>query len=101
MPCVNSRKEELREIAARFPDETARVAEWERIVSKVSKLGSATFFSAVMDPTVNSGDVISHDTHGIDRAIDWSRTARGGRQYDLLATDKQPAECSSMYGLCG
>jgi len=99
MPCVNCRKDELREIAARFPEETARVAEWERLVSQVSKSGAATFFTAIIDPTVNSGEAISYKTHGIGRLIDWAQTSRGGRQYNLLATDK-PEKCSSIYGLC-
>lgn len=98
MPCVNCGKDELREIANRFPDEVDRVREWERLVSAASRIKSSTFFCAVNDPTVNSDEHITHETHGIDRMIEWSRTARGGRQYDLLATDG--GGCSSAYGLC-
>lgn len=46
MPCINSRKNELFEIGKRFPAEIERVAEWERLVSKASKRGSATFFTS-------------------------------------------------------
>lgn len=35
----------------------------------------------------------------IRQAVEWSKTSRGGIQYDLMiATDS--AECSSSYGLC-
>lgn len=100
MPCVNCRKDELQEIAARFPAEVERVAEWERLVSHVSKRGSATFFAAVNDPMVSSDDEIGYETHGISRMVEWSRTARGGRQFDLIASTGSADGCKSSYGLC-
>ncbi|MCY1445080.1 Phosphoadenosine phosphosulfate reductase family protein [compost metagenome] len=100
MPCVNCGKNELREIADRWPDEVARVREWERLVSLASKRGAATFFPAVNDPTVSASDAISAGTHGIDRMVEWSRTARGGRQFDLIAATNDGSTCSSAYGLC-
>ena len=101
MPCVNCRKSELQEIAVRFPEHIERLAEWERLVSMASKRGSSTFFPAVNDPTVSKKDNITHETHGIARMVEWSKTGRGGRAYDIFATDRQDGgECSSMYGLC-
>lgn len=103
MPCVNCGKDELREIADRWPEEVARVREWERLVSAASKRGSATFFAAVNDPTVKATDKITHLTHGIDRMVDWSRTDRGGRQINLvdwIERETGPKACSSAYGLC-
>ena len=101
MPCMHSRKSELREIAVRFPEEVQRVAEWERLVSEVSKRGASTFFAADTDPVVATNDIasISYRTHGIHKVIEWAKTARGGRQYDWLDTP-QPNLCSSAYGLC-
>jgi 3'-phosphoadenosine 5'-phosphosulfate sulfotransferase (PAPS reductase)/FAD synthetase len=100
MPCIHARKAELREIASRFPAEIERVAEWERLVSLASKHGMATFRSAV---GVENADVSLAD-HGIHAAVDWSNTARGGRQRDLIQmVEQQDAEagmCSSIYGLC-
>lgn len=100
MPCVNCAKDELREIADRWPEEVARVREWERLVSLASRRGAATFFAAVTDPTVHSLDHINAVTHGIDRIVDWSRTSKGGRQFDLLAAVSDTNACSSAYGLC-
>ena len=99
MPCVNCRKDELRQISIRFPEEIERLIRWESIVSQASKRGLSTFFPAVTDPTASKSDLITCETHGIDRIVSWSKTSRGGRQFDLLATDA-PA-CSSLYGLCG
>lgn len=100
MPCINCSKDELREIADRWPEEVARLREWECLVSLASKRGAATFFAAVNDPTVSKNDAITHSTHGIDRMIEWSRTARGGRQFELIAAPHSGINCSSAYGLC-
>ncbi|MOA50224.1 hypothetical protein D3C78_1732170 [compost metagenome] len=100
MPCINCGKDELREIANRWPEEVDRVREWERLVSMASKSGSSTFLTAVNDPTVSSSDAISAETHGIDRMVEWSRTARGGLQFDLIAAAYDGTACSSAYGLC-
>lgn len=102
MPCIHARKSELAAIAKRFPDEVARVAEWERIVSKISKRGNSTFFHASTDPTIatKDNDEISLASHGIDRIVDWANTTRGGRQRDLIAASEDVTMCSSVYGLC-
>ena len=110
MPCVNVAKDELREIADRWPAEVARVREWERLVSIASKRGCATFLPAVIDPIVKQavkrakqrGEVFHIDRllHGIDNAVEWSRTSRGGRGFDLIAATSDSKACSSAYGLC-
>lgn len=100
MPCIHAGKSELREIAARFPAEIARVAEWERIVSAVTKRGSTTWFHASTDPTLSDAADISPESHGIERVAEWARTTRDGRQYDLLAATEGAPVCSSAYGLC-
>ena len=97
MPCINTRKNELREIARRFPEHIERVAEWERIASAASKRGCATFWTARGETHVTL------EQHGIHSAVEWSRTSRGGKQFDLIAVseigDEAPA-CDSFYGLC-
>lgn len=99
MPCVNCAKDELRHIALRWPEEIARVREWERLVSLASKRRSGTFFCAVDDPTYDENDIITHENYGIDRRVEWAMTTRGGRQFDLLSS-LQVSECSSSHGLC-
>lgn len=92
MPCIHCRKDELLEIAKRFPDEIARIAEWEGIVSQAAKRHKSTFFSTAD----GRGD-------GIHDVVEWSKTSHGGKQYDMLRSDNdnnQPFLCTSMYGLC-
>ncbi len=85
---------ELGQIAKRFPEELERIAEWERIVSDASKRGCATFFAAKGEKNV------SLERHGIHQKMEWAKTARGGRQYDLVQASEEPNVCQSVYGLC-
>ncbi|WP_211224735.1 phosphoadenosine phosphosulfate reductase family protein [Oceanospirillum beijerinckii] len=100
MPCVNCNKDELQNIALRMPEEVERVMEWERLVSDAARRASATFFPVVTDPMISSDADVSYERHGIGRMVEWSKTSRGGRQFDLLAASADPAACSSSYGLC-
>lgn len=87
LPCIMARKSEIRSIAANFPDHVQRIEEWEAIVSAVSKRGVATMFAADTDPLVGAGATVEEvrdSGHGIRSVVEWSRTARGGRQYDLM-----------------
>jgi len=97
MPCVNARKDEIKNISERFPEVIERIRQWEHCVSMASKRQSTTFFCATNDPTVDPGN-INYKKDGIDKIVQWSKTLRGGRQYDLIATDTQ--QCSSIYGGC-
>lgn len=100
MPCIHARKDELLEIGRRFPEEVARVALWERLVSDVSKRGSASFFAPDKTPGEHVGrsDI---PMPGIKQVIQWSRTSHGGKQIDMLRSDDSNiALCSSIYGLC-
>lgn len=89
MPCINARKDELYEIARRYPEEIERVAKWEELVSQANKRHSSSFF-AWAD---NKG-------HDINEVVEWSRTARGGKQFDLFKIEEDVPVCSSIYGLC-
>lgn len=44
MPCIHARKDELKQIGQRFPEEIERVAEWERLVAIAAKRDEASFF---------------------------------------------------------
>lgn len=97
MPCIHARKEELREIARRFPEEFDRVERWEALVQGVSKGGAATLFAANKAP--NGRDQFARgDDIGIRHIEAWANTGTGGRQV-LLDIDEAP-QCSSLYGLC-
>lgn len=92
MPCINANKAEVGEIARRFPEQIERIQEWERLVAAASKRAAASFFS--------NPDREAHlNKRGIINIVEWSKTTRGGMQFDLLA-EKEPPACSSSYGLC-
>jgi len=94
MPCINAGKLELREIASRFPEHIERIAAWERLVSAVCRPNSPVSFFHM--------GAKEHDGRAstIHAVVEWSRTTRGGKQYDLLGDLVEPTACSSAYGLC-
>lgn len=97
MPCINAQKGEIREIAARFPEHIERISEWEALVGQASKRGFPTFFAdshAAIDRRETFADL------NVWTRVEWARTTRGGRQYDLLASLDEPTACASAYGLC-
>ena len=95
-PCINCEKEEVAQIDRRAPEAIDRIRTWEAIVALVSRRQGATFFAPMLGSAANS----------IDEVVEWAKTSRGGRQYDLLkaiAADVASSEgpmCESAYGLC-
>lgn len=103
MPCIHARKSELAEIFARWPEEIARVAEWERLVAACSRRGNSTFFPSTHDPrrAEKRIEFITVEDYGIASYRDWAMTTRGGSQFDLLAATNDKTICSSVYaGVC-
>jgi 3'-phosphoadenosine 5'-phosphosulfate sulfotransferase (PAPS reductase)/FAD synthetase len=99
MPCINANKAELRQIADRFPEHVARIAEWERLVGACGKRGFSTFFNReTLGPGCRPAEYYAAEN--VIQIIDWARTTRGGRQRDLLAGLEDIGGCSSSYGLC-
>ncbi|HEP7908584.1 phosphoadenosine phosphosulfate reductase family protein [Pseudomonas aeruginosa] len=105
MPCINCRKGELREIALRFPEHIDRIEQWEHLVRAASKRAGATFFAgsnakhqggSIKD--LSAAEIVR--IANIRQAVEWSRTTRGGIQYDLMAEADDASACSSAYGLC-
>lgn len=95
MPCINSGKDDLREVARRFPHHVDRIEEWEAAVSAASKRGRSSFFPA---PDDGRGE---QQGRNIRERIQWSKTKRGGdRKQELIFEESEPAACSSSYGLC-
>jgi 3'-phosphoadenosine 5'-phosphosulfate sulfotransferase (PAPS reductase)/FAD synthetase len=85
-PCINSGKEDIRLWAARFPEMIDKLRQWE-------KQNGRTFFAPCVP-----GYVINW----VDEVVAWSRTSRGGKQFDLPMVEADAADgaCSSRYGLC-
>lgn len=96
-PCINASKAEISQIARRYPEHVDRIAKWEELVSSVTRPGSkATFFHV----RTISGDIAPALEHDISRVVQWAKTTRGGKQYDLLGASADSSACASSYGLC-
>lgn len=83
--CVKSGKEEIREWAARFPEEVGRVREMEQ------RTGLPYFRFKVKGKDAFVDDVVK-----------WSKTSRGGTAMSLpfVEADADAGRCASKYGLC-
>lgn len=104
-PCIMTNKTELRTIAERFPEAIDKIEEWERIVGNASKRPQgATFFQVTRRPGAPKRyEDVEQDKHGIRDAVEWARTTRGGRQYDLIPIDDEMVEFGtdcSAWGVC-
>lgn len=96
LPCINSSKNDIRITAHLFPWAIEKIRQWEREVQAVSRLCCSTFFHATTTPG-GSGS----PAH-IDEVVRWSKTIRGGKQYDMLALMAPPTSNVCIYagGLC-
>ena len=83
MPCIETGKEGLVNIAERFPEEIEKVSGVEARTGK-------TFFMP-MGPGMPSNT--------IHEAVEWARTSRGGRQ-QMFPILHEREGCESKYGLC-
>jgi 3'-phosphoadenosine 5'-phosphosulfate sulfotransferase (PAPS reductase)/FAD synthetase len=97
MPCINVGKDELNQIAKRFPHHVDRVREWEALVSRAAKRGVTTFFTDKLNEGETHAEIF--ERLRIDKRVEWARTSRGGRQLNMLR-DEEQSGCSSIYGLC-
>ncbi len=106
-PCINASKAELAAIFLRFPDVLEKLRRFERVVSKASKRAQATFFAAKATPqgkrlaeAQKQGLRLNEPFPGIDEVATWTRTTRGGQQFDGFQLMDSGSLCSSQYGLC-
>lgn len=94
MPCINAGKDEILNIARRWPEHIDRIREWESIVGDASKRGHSTFFPS-------PGDSENAMERGaIDQVVMWAQTSRGGKQLDWDRAYSEAPACASSFGLC-
>lgn len=99
-PCVFSRKEEIRDLP---PARVAGIRMLEAAVEELSALRIARHGHDVekLPPTFFQADNKLPDGSyhwPIDQVMDWARTGRGGRQYELFAAGRE--EGCMRWGLC-
>ena len=96
MPCINTRKEDLRHIALRFPEVIDRIEEWERLVINSSKGDSSTFFSSGTD------NEVAYQEGNIRKVVEWAVGERPSLFLESYeeALGEEMGGCSSSFGLC-
>lgn len=100
-PCVFARKSEIRLMADIDPARIEMIAALEREVTALAVLKAE-----------GRGETLTHDrtwfqppsgdrtgTWPIAKVVEWSRTSRGGRQFELFAPDYRDEGCM-RWGLC-
>ena len=99
-PCIYARKAEIRLIADKDPDRIVRLRVLEERVGVAARARAAEKGQTlVSDPAwfqAPLGD--SGAAWPIDKVVEWSRTARGGRQLELFSP--QHEEGCVRWGLC-
>jgi 3'-phosphoadenosine 5'-phosphosulfate sulfotransferase (PAPS reductase)/FAD synthetase len=103
-PCIYARKSEIRFIADNYPQRIQQIREIEaeigaRKIAAATEKGEEvkylpTFFQAKGGAAGNEDG-----SFPIDEVVEWSRTSRGGRQFELFAADDRDAGCM-RWGLC-
>ena len=99
LPCIMSRKSEIRMIAKNFPERIDVIRKAELETGRIS-----TFYCRTFTPPGNrSCEIVTADgkvmrVPTIDDVVSWSQTSRGGRQYDF--DFDEPMMCSSNLGAC-
>lgn len=99
MLCVNAGKDEVLLATRVCPEHIERISNWESCVSAASKRGSSTLFATADDP-LSAGEEISSERHGIRAKIEWAKTSRGGRQYDMLRMIGDYNTPCNQWGYC-
>ncbi|MDE2099410.1 MAG: phosphoadenosine phosphosulfate reductase family protein [Patescibacteria group bacterium] len=93
-PCINSGKADITRWATRFPEMIEKIRGWEDRTRQ-------TFFSPCVPgirPRLDSrGKMSVHNW--IDEVVEWAKTDRGGRQFNILH-DLEVPSCESKFGLC-
>ncbi len=94
MPCINAGKDEVLNLARRWPEQVDRIREWESIVGEATKRGHSTFFTAPGDSET------AVERGAIDQVVMWAKTSRGGKQLDWDRAYSEAPACASSFGLC-
>lgn len=126
MNCIFSSKNEIAETALRFPHHIKKHHEWEKVVRLTSRwvhwMSVGTFkqdwfksyskfgqqvninglnpeiqnidWSGFYGPRGNMGSPNAYEV------LEWAKTGRGGKTYDLVKASLDTTVCSSRYGLC-
>lgn len=99
-PCIYARKEEVRLISEIDPKRIDRIRDLEQIVTLRARERAAGSEEGVHDRAwfqAKSGG--TGEVWPIDKVVEWSKTSRGGRQFELFSASERDAGCM-RWGLC-
>ena len=99
-PCIYAQKSEIALLARKHPEVIDRMEAWERLMNETGRVERSTsFFWSGRDPTYQKGQKT-----GIRRIVDWAKTKRGGKQYELVPSiskaQEHMAEACGEAGVC-
>lgn len=98
-PCIYARKEDIRMLADTDPE---RIEEIRALEAQVTQAAAERFAARGEEAPVLSWFKAKDSLGGswpIDKAVEWSRTSRGGRQFELFAAAPHEQGCV-RWGLC-
>lgn len=100
-PCVYARKDELRMIADTDSKRIDRIRELEKRVAVIAQARVEARGDQLENPPTffQSRSRGSGECWPIDKVVQWSRTSRGGKQFELFTADAKDQGCM-RWGLC-
>lgn len=104
-PCIFSRKAEVRFIAEHYPEQITRIRKLEERVQVAALARQEARADGVVYGPPAFFQAPNRDVNGqrlctpIDDMVEWSRTARGGVQFDMFAPGAEDDGCM-RWGLC-
>lgn len=98
-PCILGRKSEIRLVADTDPDRIVEIRRLEKEVAEVHRQKCEARGEEQGHPPTFFRAKIGKGFWPIDRVVEWSRTARGGKQFELFTANESDAGCM-RWGLC-
>ena len=100
-PCVYAKKDELRLMQEIDPHRVDKLRELEGLVTIKAKARAETKGETLDNPPgwFQAKTGYGRECWPIDKVMDWARTARGGRQFELFEAEPREQGCV-RWGLC-
>lgn len=99
-PCIYARKEEVRLISSIDPERIKQIRELERLVTLRARERAEGSEDSINDRAwFQAKNGTTGEVWPIDRVVEWSKTSRGGRQFELFTAGEKDAGCM-RWGLC-
>lgn len=100
-PCIYARKDEIRHVADSDPARIVRLRVLEAEITEAARMRAEKRGEILTNSPAwfQARDGGPYRCWPIDEVVKWSRTARGGQQYEMFAADPKDAGCM-RWGLC-